>query len=571
MVKQRHGSVWASVSVATGLGTVAMAGCLQLGDEHCARQGGDIACGDRKCVMSLEEEVEAADGCVDEVPARGGFVHVKYGLPSDFDTFQRNLETAVGRRSPPLMCNEEEYIELRPRFEVLHAEVIEPLDGRSRARRDSIDLGKIDDFTRAVDLWIEESCEAQPGDAEAESGSESGMPPADTGGTTGPMICPECPATAPFCDETTLECMGCDAMPDPNGACTALEPTTPLCVEGACVACTPAICDANDRQVCDGETHSCVPCTAHSQCEVGACELAEGRCFPADATVIVVDKEGGPGVDALSVAEAISGLDEELAVIRVRAAFGPMGADDPYDAVVIGGGRTIALLSDSDEPPRIMGSVTDAVLRVEGAGTAVYVDELILSGHTGGIGLRVAPDALAWLDRTQVVLNLEGGIVAEADSTLVLRNSVVGSNGFGVGEQRGLDVQGATVHVLYTTLANNDASTTDSIRCMGGTVTVRNSIVVGREGSSIECAGIDISRSALDEHIGLDEDGNENVGPWSPAWFVSASDFHLTDVGMDVFADIAVWRDGDPSEDLDGQARPDVAGAADYAGADRIP
>jgi hypothetical protein len=47
-----------------------------------------------------------------------------------------------------------------------------------------------------------------------------------------------------------------------------------------------------------------------------------------------------------------------------------------------------------------------------------------------------------------------------------------------------------------------------------------------------------------------------------------AGDFHLTPMGAMVFADIAVWQTGDHATDIDGDPRPAVDDAADYAGAD---
>jgi hypothetical protein len=557
------------LSSTASLGAIAAVGCIEIERGHCAKRGGDLACDGQKCVMSLEEELETANGCADEVPARGGFVHVEYGLPDDFGTFERDLKEAIERRTPLLECNEEEIIELHPRFEVLHAEVIEPLDGWSRVRRGSIDLGKIEEFNAAVNAWVDASCKEPLDGDDPEPGMDTAMPPDDSGNPPDdPSMC-DCPETTPFCDEETLECMACDEMPDPDGACRDRDSSTPLCVGGSCVACTAELCDEDGRQVCDAQTNACVPCTEHAQCEVGACELATGQCFPKDAAVFVVDKEGGAGVDEISVAGVIASLDEEVvyAVIRVRAAFDAMGNEDPYGVVVIGEGKIIALLADSEELPRITGAGDGEVLRVEGQGTAVYVDELRLAGHQGGVGLRVGLGASAWLDRTRVVLNAGGGIVAEEGSTLMLRNTMVGSNGSGGLGQHGLDVLGATVQVRFSTLAKNDASEADSIHCEGGEVQVRSSIVVGSDGNSIDCAGIDIHHSALDEDI--EGDGNENVGPWTFEWFVvEPGNFHLSPAGGLEFMGIALWEDGDPLFDIDGDPRP--TDTPDYAGADRI-
>jgi hypothetical protein len=556
-------ATWLTPSVTAGFATIVGIGCIAIEEGHCARRGGDLACDGRKCVMSFEAEIERIDGCTDEVPARGGFVHVKYGLPDDFDTFQRQLQTVADRRSPPLACSMDEVVELRPAFEVLHAEVIEPLDGHSRARRGSIDLGKIDDFTEAVDAWMAVSCKERPGGETTESGTDTGTSSDDAGSTPdSPSDCDDCPATAPFCDAATHECVGCDEQPDPDGACAELDSDRPLCVGGACVACTAAsttVCDDTNR-VCDEETHECMDCTAHEQCATGACELVKGTCFPEGTLQLTADAARNVTV---VVTEDVA--DGEFAVIRVHA------TEMAHGSVVIDGGKTIALLAASGDP-RITGSEggDPEVLRVEGAETVVYLDGLRLSGHQDGIGVRVT-QGLAWLDRTRVVFNARGGIVAEDGAVLHMRNSTVGGNGSGDPGQSGLAVHAATAHVLYTTLARNDADSADSIHCVSGmVVTMRNSIAVGRDVLSIDCNGIEVTSSALDEDIGDEQDANENVGELVTGWFIDSTggDFRLSDMGGAIFTDIARWRDGDPSEDIDGDARPDITGTPDYAGAD---
>lgn len=156
--------------------------------------------------------------------------------------------------------------------------------------------------------------------------------------------------------------------------------------------------------------------------------------------------------------------------------------------------------------------------------------------------------------------------MAQGGAELTVRNCFVGGNGAGGDGSLGIDVDNSNVRVLYATIARNDELSVDSIRCSGGTVDVRNSIVVGRDADSIDCPGITITNSALDEDIG----SNDNVGPADLAWFIDATggDFHLSATGTTVFADIAQWQSGDPTTDIDGDPRPMMDGAMDYAGAD---
>lgn len=45
-------------------------------------------------------------------------------------------------------------------------------------------------------------------------------------------------------------------------------------------------------------------------------------------------------------------------------------------------------------------------------------------------------------------------------------------------------------------------------------------------------------------------------------------DYSLSASGQTQFSDIAAWLNGDPPFDFEGDARPDIDGTADYAGAD---
>ena len=560
-------STCAILCATAGLGTVLTTGCLRLKKEHCALHGGDIACEEQMCVVSLEKDSLTTKGCMDAVPSGGEYAHAKYGLPESFETFLRQLETAVQEKG--LTCEDiEEARVLKPDYETLFEEVIEPLDGKSRVRRDSIPLERIGTFNDKVDAWLAESCEEQAGTT-TEGGTDTDLPPATSGSTTDDSPECDCPAARPFCGPTGAECVSCDGMPSPDVACAELDPLTPLCVDGACVSCTedPTVC-ADQRLLCDAASHACMPCTEHGQCEAGACELAVGMCFPVDARQLEVDGSGGAGSYA-SVSDAVEAVEEGgFAVIRVHA-FGATG-DSAYDSVVVEGGKTIALLAAPDGLPLISGDESSELLRVEGPQTAVYVDGLRLAGHLGGLGGLRVTNGLAWMDRTRIVQNSGGGIIAEADAELVLRNSIVSGNGSGAANTRGLEVTGgAHARVLYTTVARNDAQTVDSIHCDGGTVEVRNSIVVGRDGGSIDCLGIEVTTSAVDENI----DGGDNKlvnADMAPGWFfsIAEADYHLSAAGEMEFGGVAQWQPGNPLMDIDGEARPQTEDGGDYAGAD---
>src|SRR5690606_7196720 len=110
----------------------------------------------------------------------------------------------------------------------------------------------------------------------------------------GPCAGPEdCSGGAPFCNPVG-ECVSCDAMEDPDEACSSADFRTPLCVGETCVACTAEHTDVCDGQlrVCDPVANQCVDCTEHAECWTGACRIDEGLCFPPDL-IAHVDADGG--------------------------------------------------------------------------------------------------------------------------------------------------------------------------------------------------------------------------------------------------------------------------------------
>ena len=393
------------------------------------------------------------------------------------------------------------------------------------------------------------------GTMEGSSGSSS----SGESSTTGPMPCvsdEECTnAAAPFCG-VTGECGTCDGTADGDAACAGVDPMAPLCVGDACVACTPEnplVCD-EQLLLCDGTTNACVPCVAHDECGSGACELAVGTCFP-PGTVVHVDGDGGQ--DFMTVAAAVASVGAGMhGVVVVHELDG----GNPYTgAVLIDGGKRIALLAAPGEAPVLQGTGGNPGLTVEGAGTILYMDGLRVAGNTMGLGLRVN-GAFAWVDRSRIVQNSGGGVLAEAGAELLLRNCFVGS----LGDVTGVEIDGASASVLYSTVTASTFGSTPALGCTTPlAVDVRNSIIVSQGGTSpdeLDCAGASVSSTATEA-----EAGAFNIG-----WFdeFNAGDFSLTPSGAMTFADVALWSTGDPFTDIDGDPRPEVDASPDYAGAD---
>lgn len=389
-------------------------------------------------------------------------------------------------------------------------------------------------------------------------GSESGSG-SESSSTTGPIPCTsdeECTdAGAPFCG-VTGECGTCEGTKDPDGACAEADPLHPLCVGGTCVACTPENPAACDQQLllCDEDTNACVPCSAHEECGSGACEIAVGTCFPPD-TVVHVDGDGGQ--DFPSVAAAVTSIGAGLhGVILVHE----LDSGANYQGTtLVDAGKILALLAAPGEAPTLQGTgVGSPGVRVEGAGTTLYMDGLAIT-QSPGVGLRVN-GAFAWVDRSRMVQNTGGGVLAENAAELTLRNCFAGS----LGDVVGVEVDGASASVIYSTVAASTFGSTPALGCTTPVaVDIRNSIVVSQGGTSpdeLACASATVSNTATEADVGA-----FNIG-----WFdgFNTGDYSLSASGAAAFADVAAWQSGDPITDIDGDARPAIDGTPDYAGAD---
>jgi hypothetical protein len=426
-----------------------------------------------------------------------------------------------------------------------------------------------DDTGGAVDTGTTSSS-SSTGEESTSTGEQTGTETGDSS-TTGPMPCvgnEDCTdVAAPLCEPVSGECVACDAFGDEgDAACAGLDPLAPLCVGGRCVVCTPdnpVVCD-DQLLLCDGGSNSCVPCTEHAQCGSGACELAVGRCFP-DDFVVTVDGDGPADYPTIAAAVAAVG-DGMHGVIVVHE----LDAGDIYGPVTITNGKTIALLAAPGEAPIVQGTGGNPGLRVEGPGTILYMDGLRL--RNGDVQGLVVDGAFAWVDRSRIVQNTGGGVLAQNGAELTLRNCFVGGD---ISDRTALEVDGATASVIYSTLGSGTFNASALTCTTPVAVDVRNSVLVTRGGSppdEVACAAANITYSATEGAVaGV---GNVAVGMFPGAspgdWFVdyTTGNFRLQNQGLTVFANIARWTAGDPRTDIDGDARPSVDGTPDFAGAD---
>ncbi len=370
-------------------------------------------------------------------------------------------------------------------------------------------------------------------------------------------------AAAPICVSGT--CSPCSASedPPPNDACEALDASLPLCVDDACVQCTSKDADACEgvTPLCDDESNTCVACEFHEQCEaVGlrACNIATGACFSADAAA-VTEVDGGTSGALQAAIDGVADGAEHTIILT--------GSAGVSHNAVVNGGKTIAIISTDSTIQTLAGLAGSPTLAVAGSGTTVYLHRLALTGNGADVGIRVLDDGTLYTDSVRVAQNSGGGITLDAGTTGFLRNSMVGRNGDEFGSTTGISTAGE-LEILYSSIVANDGDDADSLQCSGGAVVVRNSILIGSDADSINCGVLEASNSAFDGVV--PGNGNENVGDLEPGWFLSVvgADFHLSATGQVRFADVAIWEDGDPPFDFDGEDRPNTDGADDYAGAD---
>jgi len=422
------------------------------------------------------------------------------------------------------------------------------------------DASCVEEETTIADASTSSGGETEPSSTTVEPETDTEEPSTTTGPECSETV-PCMDAAAPFCVEGA--CSTCDATEVPDESCAMLDEALPLCVGTTCVQCTAEDASAcgGETPLCDVENNTCVGCSFHEECQdldLPACNIATGACFSADAANVTMVSVATPGAVATAVANVADGAEHTIVLTA--------SAGD--NAIVVDGGKTIAIVSDGTTERVVQGSTGSPTVTVTGAGSTVYLHHLALTLNGDDVGISTEASGTLYADSTRVAQNSGGGITLAAGTSGFLRNCMIGLNGGQFASTTGIGSAGE-LSILYSSIIANDGDGADSLQCSSGSTVVRNSILVGSDASSIDCGGLDASNSAFDEVVA----GNENVGALVPGWFesVAGADFRLTATGQTEFADIAVWEDGDPPFDFNGDARPSTDGASDFAGADTVP
>ncbi|MEM6989824.1 MAG: hypothetical protein AAF721_04990 [Myxococcota bacterium] len=438
-------------------------------------------------------------------------------------------------------------------------------------------------------------------DATDDDATDTGPGPA----CDGEGVDPTCPGTAPFCaDGTCVDCS--DLMPT---ACGGLDGATPVCDEGTCVGCWE-----------------------HDQCGSGACRMATGECFPMANRLWVDSAAGGCAAATGSEASPFCEIITAITVVNDQAGTEPWaifvaGNPAPYNGTLSPRQRPVAIIG----PAAGLGAEATAdsyALDVWSQAPETYIANMTLSSNSTSSTIRGANngDCLLWLHDTTVEGGSPGITTGSCDITMH-RSDSNGYDTFGIevtptgtlttydtwihGGQGGMVIDG-TAHLERSTVSNNftmggitltgdltmvnslmyaNEYTNDGIRASDGgqfdllytTVvgaidctdngpsTIRNSIVMGHNFE----AGQACTSAAVDYSV-------VNLGVGQGAGNVMADDTDLDSIFVDpvtngadyhviagsIPMDVAVWNEGDPAGDQDGDARPSADATADYAGHD---
>jgi hypothetical protein len=372
----------------------------------------------------------------------------------------------------------------------------------------------------------------------------------DSASSTGAAMCQgneECLDTkAPFCDPRG-ECVSCNGLDDPDGACMTLDPELPYCMEG-----------------------ECVQCTAHGeQCAGAGCNLFTNACLPADAVVHV----GGMTPDYASLSDAVMSFRGDDGTIIVHGG----SYEEP---ITLASGNVLAILADprAGRPVWRPKDTDDVPLSVQN-GSFVLLDGLRLWNSNDDKLVNLHPPLTvagghAWIDRSVIVDNQSTSIVVETGGELVLRNSLVGGND--PDGSAGLQIDGSSARILYSSLLGGPDDEDVSLACTDPiSIEIRNSLIVARsDGPEVSCEGVSATYTASENVLDALGEGNVVLGPTPQDvledWFCSYGEgnFGLSGSHPPAINTVARWTTSDPSTDFDYTLRPSSDGSPDYAGGD---
>jgi len=421
---------------------------------------------------------------------------------------------------------------------------------------------------------------------------------------------PACPMPTPYCAEGS--CVDCTALPP--AACGNIDPTTPACdaETGVCTGCTEHDqCPTGACRIATGE------CFAESNRlwvdnTFGGCAGGTGTednpfCNVTDA-MAVLDAQVGSEPWAIFVAGSPNAYEGSIdpndnrpvAIIGPQAGLAAtlynengftidLWAQSPEtylhrltidrgfggptircatgqvfvtDTALVGGDTTAHVTGCSLRLRRTVVNTNGLGIFVDGG--ELLADQTDIENSSGGL---VIDGGSAELRRSTVRDHyVEGGITVLGGGSLRLENSMVYYNQY---QNDGVLVTGAgsTAEVVHSTIVG-------ALSCEGATgpVAVRNSIVLGQQfEAGMDCPAASVDQSVVNAGLGQGEGNVMADATDLPSIFVNpvqmvGADWHVLPGSLPM--GVAVHQPGDPIVDFDGDPRPTMAGAEDYAGAD---
>lgn len=426
---------------------------------------------------------------------------------------------------------------------------------------------------------------------------------------------PTCPATTPVCESGS-----CTGMCTADTDCAGRAASEAVCLTstGACVQCdetntqaTPGQpedeCPAPAMAVCDGDTHTCRACEAHSECFSGVCDA--GTCVvQANVIYLVPAADGGTdggmneclsaSTGCLTLNHAISKLTATRKYILFKPSATPYPVRNNTDradfngdtAYVIGYGASLDRNGDGE------------LIEVRGATANVTIEGLEMSGATGiatGAGIKLSDGTLT-LFRAKIINNLyrgiqsgggnlrvrrslisnneAGGIAFDGSSIVLVNNFIVGNGDMTTSTIGGaqLNLTGTGSVIEFNTIAQNAAAaaTAHGIACgsPGGAFTARNNIIMSEQNRP-QVSGTCLHEYTLFGGPGtapVGGTGNMTITDVAMFMFASATDYHLLTGSVAAAKAQSTPLTGDSLFDVDGDARA-LGSATLDVGADEIP
>jgi hypothetical protein len=449
---------------------------------------------------------------------------------------------------------------------------------------------------------------------------------------------PTCPATTPVCESG--ECTGmCTADTDCSGR--AASEAVCLTSTGACVQCdetnvqaTPGQaedeCPAPQMAVCDGDTHTCRACEAHSECFSGVCDA--GTCV-AQANVIYMSANGNdgtgntcnnsaPGLGCLTMHKAKGELTATRKYIVMEPSASAYDTRNNDDLVEFNGAAQSAYIIGTGATLRRIGANADGHILEVKSGANVTIEGLTISNATGSAGHGVVCVSSSTLDLRRANVNGNGGNgINSTDCTLRITSSTINANvGLGINASNsssqvfrstisnnvgggasltggsfnvannfivsngnitnglfgGLSVSsGGTTNTLeFNTVALNasQAATVDGITCTNNGLVARNNIVIGLATKPRVNPGTNCTHryTLFTPDNGVTDEGNMTILDQGTYMFESATNFHIRAGSVAAAKAQSTPLTGDSLFDVDGDARA-LGSATLDVGADEIP